>query len=95
MTRGIPDFRIPVGDWVESGVDWIQVSFTGVLDSVAEGLGLVIGSFEDALLALPPLLLDRITQSFGRRSRPRRGIADLARLLGSGRARPKSGEPAP
>ena len=57
MTRGIPDFRIPVGDWVESAVDWIQVSFTGVLDSVADGLGLVIGSFEDALLALPPLLL--------------------------------------
>lgn len=57
MTQGIPDFRIPVGDWVESGVDWVQDSFTGVLDSVADGLGLVIGSFEDALLAVPPLLL--------------------------------------
>lgn len=57
MTEGIPEFRIPVGSWVESGVDWVQASFTGLLDSVSDGLGLVIGSFEDALLALPPLLL--------------------------------------
>jgi glycine betaine/proline transport system permease protein len=46
-----------VGQWVEAGVDWVQVNFTGVLDGVADGLGLVIGSFEDALLAMPPLLL--------------------------------------
>jgi glycine betaine/proline transport system permease protein len=57
MSNGTPDFRIPVGDWVEAGVDWIQANFTGVLDSISDGLGLVIGSFEDALLALPPLLL--------------------------------------
>ena len=57
MTDGIPDYRIPVGDWVEHGVDWVQDNFTGVLDGVSDGLGLMIGSFEDALMAVPPLLL--------------------------------------
>ena len=57
MTDGIPDYRIPVGDWVERGVDWVQDNFTGVLDGVSDGLGLMIGSFEDALMAVPPLLL--------------------------------------
>lgn len=57
MTDGLPDYRIPLGDWVENGVDWVQDNFTGVLDGMSGGLGLVIGSFEDALIAMPPLLL--------------------------------------
>ena len=57
MKGGAPELRIPVGDWVEAGVDWVQDNLTGLLDSISDGLGLVIGSFEDALLALPPLLL--------------------------------------
>jgi len=51
------EYRIPVGNWVETGVDWIQDNFTGVLDGVSDGHGLVIGSFEDALMAVPPLVL--------------------------------------
>jgi glycine betaine/proline transport system permease protein len=57
MADDLLGYRIPVGDWVETGVDWVQDNFTGVLDGVSDGLGLVIGSFEDALLAIPPLLL--------------------------------------
>jgi glycine betaine/proline transport system permease protein len=57
VANHIPNYRIPVGDWVETGVDWIQDNFTGALDGVSDGLGLVIGSFEDGLLAVPPLLL--------------------------------------
>jgi len=57
MTDGIPDYRIPVGVWVGSGVDWVQNNFTGVLDGVSDGLGLVIDSFEYALMTVPPLLL--------------------------------------
>lgn len=53
----LSDFEIPIGDWVEAGVDWIQNNLTGVLDGIADGLGLLIESFEDGLLALPPLLL--------------------------------------
>jgi glycine betaine/proline transport system permease protein len=57
MAAGWTDLRIPVGEWVEAGVDWVQDNFTGVLDGISDGLGLVIGSFEDGLLAVPPLLL--------------------------------------
>lgn len=51
------DFRIPVGQWIELGVDWVQDNMTGVLDGISDGLNLVIGSFEDALLAIPAPLL--------------------------------------
>lgn len=57
MTNDAMDYRIPIGDWIEAGVDWIQDNFTGVLDGIADGLGRVTGSFEDALLGVPPLLL--------------------------------------
>jgi glycine betaine/proline transport system permease protein len=57
MRDALTDFRIPIGDWVEQGVDWIQDNFTGVLDGISDGLELVIAGFEDGLLALPPLLL--------------------------------------
>ena len=57
MANGITDYRIPIGDWVANGVDWIQVNLTGVLDGISEGLELVIDSFEGALQGLPPLVL--------------------------------------
>ncbi len=57
MAERILGFRIPIGDWVEAGVDWVQDNLAGVLDGIADGLGLVIDAFEDGLLALPPLLL--------------------------------------
>jgi glycine betaine/proline transport system permease protein len=53
----LPELRIPIGDWVEDGVDWVQDNLTGVLDGIADGLDLVIDAFEDGLLAVPPLLL--------------------------------------
>jgi glycine betaine/proline transport system permease protein len=57
MTEPVFDFDIPIGTWVEAGVDWIQSNLTGILDGIADGLGLVIDTFEDGLLAIPPLLL--------------------------------------
>jgi glycine betaine/proline transport system permease protein len=57
MTKRVFDFDIPIGAWVEAGVDWVQLNLTGVLDGIADGLGLVIDTFEDGLLAIPPLLL--------------------------------------
>ncbi len=57
MANTWTDFRIPIGDWVEGGVDWIQDNFTGALDGISDALELVIGGFEDGLMALPPLLL--------------------------------------
>jgi len=57
MARSNETFRIPIGDWVESGVDWIQDNLTGVLDGISDGLTFVIDAFEDGLLALPPVAL--------------------------------------
>ena len=57
MARSNETFRIPIGDWVESGVDWIQDNLTGVLDGISDGLTFVIDGFEDGLLALPPVAL--------------------------------------
>jgi glycine betaine/proline transport system permease protein len=57
MADPIIDFEIPVGAWVEDGVDWVQTNLTGVLDGISEGLELVIDSFEGALQGLPAPLL--------------------------------------
>jgi glycine betaine/proline transport system permease protein len=57
MAGELLDFRIPVGDWVESAVDWVQSNFTGLLDGVSDGLDLVIGAFEDGLMGIPAPLL--------------------------------------
>ncbi|MGD9388501.1 MAG: proline/glycine betaine ABC transporter permease [Gammaproteobacteria bacterium] len=48
-------FTIPIGEWVQRGVEWIQDNLTGVLDGISDGLTFVIDGFEDGLLALPPL----------------------------------------
>ncbi|WP_462322553.1 ABC transporter permease [Halochromatium sp.] len=57
MANGITDFRIPIGDWVADGVDWVQINLAGLLDGISEVLDLVIDSFESGLQALPPLVL--------------------------------------
>ncbi len=57
MAESMFDYEIPVAEWVESGVDWIQVNFTGALDIIAEVIDFVVGSLEDGFLALPPWLL--------------------------------------
>lgn len=51
------DFRIPIGEWVERGVEWTQDNLTGVLDGISDVLTFVINGFEDALQAVPPLAL--------------------------------------
>ncbi|WP_346765534.1 proline/glycine betaine ABC transporter permease [Thioalkalivibrio sp. XN8] len=55
MARAQDQFTIPIGDWVQGGVEWIQDNLTGVLDGISDGLTFVIDGFEDGLLALPPL----------------------------------------
>lgn len=57
MAERMLGFDIPIGDWVEAGVDWVQENLTGVLDGISDGLGLVVNTFEDGLLAIPPILL--------------------------------------
>ncbi|MBU2709558.1 ABC transporter permease [Zooshikella harenae] len=50
-------FDIPIGEWVERGVDWIQVNLEPALDSFAAVVGWVANSLEDSLLFIPPWLL--------------------------------------
>ena len=49
------EFTIPIGEWVQRGVEWIQDNLTGVLDGISDALSFVIDGFEDGLLAIPPL----------------------------------------
>ena len=58
------DFNIPIDEWVEQGVEWVQDNLTGVLDGIAEALTIVIDGFEDLLLAIPPLVLAGLIVAF-------------------------------
>ncbi len=58
------DFNIPIDEWVEQGVEWVQDNLTGVLDGIAEALTIVIDGFEDLLLAVPPLVLAGLIVAF-------------------------------
>ena len=60
MLISLEDFKIPIGDWVERGVDWVQDNLTGMLDGISDGLTFVINGFEDGLQAIPPLGLAAI-----------------------------------
>lgn len=57
MSILLPEYRIPIGEWVEDGVDWVQDNATDVLDGIADGIDLFVSSFEDALLWIPPEIL--------------------------------------
>ncbi|RFF29133.1 ABC transporter permease [Wenzhouxiangella sediminis] len=57
MSEWLENFRIPIGDWVESVVAWIQDNLTGLLDGIAAVIGFLTDSFEGALMALPAWLL--------------------------------------
>ncbi|MDZ7791389.1 MAG: proline/glycine betaine ABC transporter permease [Xanthomonadales bacterium] len=57
MNEWLQEFRIPIGDWVESLVAWIQDNLTPLLDGIAVVIGFLADSFEDGLLALPAWLL--------------------------------------
>lgn len=57
MSILLPEYRIPIGEWVEDGVDWVQDNATDVLDGIGDGIDLYVNSFEDALLWIPPEIL--------------------------------------
>lgn len=46
-------FRIPVGSWVDAGVDWVRDNLSGVLDLVAVVVRFLVGGLSDVLLAAP------------------------------------------
>lgn len=46
-------FRIPVGSWADSGVDWIRDNLSGVLDVIAMTVRFLVEGLSDALLGVP------------------------------------------
>ncbi len=60
MDEWLEKFRIPIDDWVEAIVLWIQENLTGLLDGFALVIGFLTDSFESALMFLPAWLLSLI-----------------------------------
>lgn len=46
-------FRIPVGSWVDAGVDWVRDNLSGLFDVVALIVRFLVGGLSDVLLAAP------------------------------------------
>ncbi|NBD95725.1 MAG: ABC transporter permease subunit [Gammaproteobacteria bacterium] len=59
------NFRIPIGDWVEAVVEWIQDNLTPLLDGIAAVIGFLTDSFEGALMVLPAWLLSLVLIALG------------------------------
>ncbi len=51
------DFEIPIGGWVERGVEWTRNNLEPLLEGFAAAVGFVAESLEALLLWLPPSLL--------------------------------------
>lgn len=50
-------FRIPVGSWVDAGVDWVRDNLSGLLDIVAVVVRFLVGGLSDVLLAAPIIVV--------------------------------------
>lgn len=46
-------FRIPVGLWVDSAVDWLRDNLSGLFDVIAVTVRFLVGGLSDVLLAAP------------------------------------------
>lgn len=46
-------FRIPVGEWVDAGVDWLRDNLSGLFDLVAVVVRFLVGGLSDVLLSTP------------------------------------------
>jgi glycine betaine/proline transport system permease protein len=56
--------RIPLGDGVETAVDWVESHFGGLLDLLSSVLGALVGGLKDLLLFLPPLAMALVIALF-------------------------------
>ncbi len=60
MDEWLERLRLPIGDWVEALVVWVQDHFTPLLDGIAIFIGVFTDLFQDVLLWLPAWLLGLI-----------------------------------
>ncbi len=56
--------EIPIGPWVESGVDWVRDNLAGPLDGFAAGVGFLADGLESLLLVLPDWILAPLIIAF-------------------------------
>jgi glycine betaine/proline transport system permease protein len=59
--------RIPLGDWAEAAVDWLDDNpvSSAVFDGIENGIDIVLTNMEDFLLSLPPLLVVLVVMIIG------------------------------
>jgi glycine betaine/proline transport system permease protein len=57
MVDWLTDHKIPLGAWLKSFVDFLNVYAQGFFDFITDWLGWIIDSMVDALLWFPPLIL--------------------------------------
>jgi glycine betaine/proline transport system permease protein len=48
--------RIPLGDWVDSGLDWLKDNFDPFFDALSDGIKNAVGGLTEGLLFLPPIV---------------------------------------
>lgn len=54
--------RIPIGNWVETGVVWLTDNFSGVFDSISMVVGYILNHIDKAFNAIPwPFMLLALT----------------------------------
>ncbi|MGP9681961.1 ABC transporter permease [Brachybacterium sp. AOP3-A1-3] len=49
--------RIPVGDWAESGIDWLTQNASGLFDLISTIFNFLVGNLTYGLTALEPLVM--------------------------------------
>ena len=65
MAKDIREFiEIPIGAWVEGGVDWVQNNLAAPLDAFAAGVGFLADGLEGLLLFLPDWVLAPLIIAF-------------------------------
>ncbi|MGY1883992.1 ABC transporter permease [Blastococcus sp. SYSU DS0753] len=74
--------RVPLGDWIDTGFDWLKENFDPVFDAVSTGIETAVDGITEVLLFPPPLLFAVLLALLGLAARSIAfGIGSLVGLL--------------
>ncbi len=65
MIDWLTEHKIPLGNWIADGVDWMLTHMAWLFDAFSEGLGAAIEGFIDAMLWFPALVLVALFAAIG------------------------------
>lgn len=51
------DIKLPLGDWVEDGVDWLSANASGFFDGITVGVDAMVTTLQDVLLYPHPYIM--------------------------------------